>query len=112
VALLSERIVDDLRQPTAASALPGVLADLADQPRLREHFPGVFIAGERALIADQLDRARDRGELAADADPDLVHAQLLGTIFATLFLLDLPATHDLAQRVAAVTTTALETTPL
>lgn len=110
--LLSERIVADLKRPAAAAALPGLLADLVDQPRLFARFQTVFVAGERELIADLLDRAHVRGELAADPEPDLVHAQLLGTIFASLFLLDLPPTNDLAKRVAAMTATALETTPL
>lgn len=111
LALLGERIVADLGAPAAAAAIPVLLADLAREPQLREHFHTVFIASERTLIAGLLNRARARGELAQAADPDLVHALLLGSIFAAVFLLDLSPTDDLAQRLSVLTATALERTP-
>jgi len=94
-----------------AAAVPGLLADLAHEPQLREHFKTVFIASERTLIAELLDRARTRGELTQTADVDLVHALLLGSVFAALFLLDLPPTPELAQDLGTMTATALERTP-
>jgi AcrR family transcriptional regulator len=108
LALLGERIVADLMPPTTRAALPGLLADLARDSQLREHFHRTFIASERALIADLLERAHDRGELAAAADADLVHALLLGSIFASIFLLDLPVTAELGNQLAAWTATAVE----
>ncbi len=111
LVLLSERIVADLGPPEVAAAVPGLLADLAHEPQLREHFQTVFIASERTLIAELLDRARTRGELTQTADVDLVHALLLGSVFAALFLLDLPPSPELAQDLGALTATALERTP-
>lgn len=111
LVLLSERIVADLGPPAAAAAIPGLLADLAREPQLRERFQTVFIASERTLIAELLDRARARGELTPTADVDLVHALLLGSVFAGLFLLDLPPTPQLARDLGALTATALERTP-
>ncbi|MDQ6784544.1 MAG: TetR/AcrR family transcriptional regulator [Actinomycetota bacterium] len=106
--LLGQRIVADVGSPAAAGAIPGLLADLALDPLLRARFQESFIASEQSVIAELLGRARVRGELAAAADPDLVHALLLGSIFASLFLLDLSGTDALGERLAALTATAVE----
>lgn len=108
LALLSERIVAALGPPAAAAAIPGLLADLAKDPQLRLDVHAMFIASERTLIAQVLEQARARGELAQPVDADLVHALLLGSVFAALFLLDLPPSAELAQRLAALTATAVE----
>jgi len=111
LAVLGRTIVADLGLPASRAAVPGLLADLADAPQLREHFHSVFIASERTVVAEILDRARGRGELVGSVDPDLVHAQLLGSIFAAIFLLDLPPSDQLGTRLADLTTTALKRTP-
>jgi len=108
LTLLGQRIVTDLASPPVGAALPGLLADLAQHPPLRAHFHDIFIGAERTVIAELLDRARCRGELAEAADADLVHALLLGSIFASLFLLDLSPGDALGERLAALTATALE----
>lgn len=110
LALLSERILADLDQPVAAAAIPGLLADLGGEPGLREHFHTLFITSEQRVITDLLERAVARGEITSGADPDLVHAVLLGSIFAALFLLNLAPSPDLPQRLADLTHTALTTT--
>jgi hypothetical protein len=74
-----------------------VLAD----PVLAARFWTAFVARERACVLEVLDRAVERGELAVRPDPQLVHALLLGPVFAALFLMKLdPA--DLPDRLAAV----------
>jgi len=45
---------------------------------------------------------------AEAADADLVHALVLGSIFASLFLLDPSPGDALGERLAALTATALE----
>lgn len=107
LALLTQRIMADLGSPAAGAAIHGLLADLAGNPELHARFHQIFIAGERTVIAEILDRASRRGELH-ESDPDLAHSLLLGSIFAALFLLDLPGTAELGQRLAAATATALE----
>lgn len=109
LALLGRRIVADLGPPATVAAVPGLLADMAGIPKMRAHIQSVLIASERTVIAEILDRARTRGELARSEDPDLVHALLLGSIFAAIFLLDLSPTDELGQRLAALTANALET---
>jgi AcrR family transcriptional regulator len=109
--LLGTQIVAAIGPPTAVAALPGLLADLAREPQLRERFQSVFIASERTVVAEVLERAQARGELVGSVDPDLVHALMLGSIFAAIFLLDLPPSGELGERLAALTTTALERTP-
>ncbi len=50
LAVLGRTIVADLGLPASRTAVPGLLADLADAPQLREHFHSVFIASERSSV--------------------------------------------------------------
>lgn len=108
LALLAQRIMADLGSPAAGAAIHGLLADLAGNPELHARFHQVFIASERTVITEILGRAGRRGELVPEPDPDLAHSLLLGSIFASLFLLDLPRTAELGERLASSTATALE----
>ncbi|MET9887538.1 TetR/AcrR family transcriptional regulator [Streptomyces sp. NPDC006430] len=92
--------------PVVAAATPGLLADLKQRPDIAQRFQNTFIAGERAEVANLLERAFARGELASRADPALVHATVLGTTFAWVFLLGLPPGPALAPRIAALGVTA------
>jgi AcrR family transcriptional regulator len=97
--VLIERIVALLSAPAARQALPGLLADLRRDPSLAERFQASFIEAEKQLVRALLDRAVRRGELAKEPDPADVHAQLLGTVFAWLYLLAAEPPADLADRV-------------
>lgn len=102
VALLSDR--------SARAALPGLLADLTEDPALATRFHAAFIQPQRRLVSDLLAAARHRGELARVPDPDAVHARILGAVFTPLFLLAEPAPADLAERIAADVLSTLPTT--
>ncbi|MEV8018886.1 TetR-like C-terminal domain-containing protein [Streptomyces sp. NPDC086554] len=67
----------------------------------------VVIAAERAEVSGILQRAFARGELAVQADPALVHAAVLGTTFAWIFLLGQPPSPELAARIAGLTAVGL-----
>ncbi|MFE4259727.1 TetR/AcrR family transcriptional regulator [Streptomyces sp. NPDC056883] len=102
LAALAQLILGIFSDPVVAAATPGLLADLKQQPDIAARFQETFIAGERVQVADLLERAFVRGELAARADPALVHATVLGTAFAWVFLLAQPPTPALVPRIAAV----------
>ncbi|MGW6708375.1 TetR/AcrR family transcriptional regulator [Streptomyces sp. NPDC054956] len=103
---LAHLILGIFSDPVVAAATPGLLADLKQQPDIAARFQETFIAGERAQVANLLERAFVRGELAARADPALVHATVLGTVFAWVFLMAEPPTAALAPRIAAVAAAA------
>jgi AcrR family transcriptional regulator len=108
LAALLRGILDTLAAPAAAAAVPGLLADLGRDPELATHFQATFIEQERARVSAVLERAVRRGELARRPDAALVHACLLGPVFAWLFLLRGPLAEDLPERLAAIAATALQ----
>jgi AcrR family transcriptional regulator len=108
LAALVEGIIGGLAAPAAAAAVPGLLADLARDPELGRRFRATFVEQERARVVAVLERAVGRGELARPPDPALVHACLLGPVFAWLFLLQAPVARDLAARLAAFAAAALQ----
>jgi AcrR family transcriptional regulator len=105
---LVQGILDTLAAPAAAAAVPGLLADLGRDPELARRFQATFIEQERARVSAVLERAVRRGELAGPPDPTLVHACLLGPVFAWLFLLRLPVAQGVAERLAAFAAAALQ----
>ncbi len=103
-------IINTLSNPVAAAAVPGLLADITADPAMTARFQQSFIALERKYLVEVLNRAAARGELPNPPDPDLVHALLLGAVFARLFLLG----HDvdnLADQLAGLVTAALTASP-
>jgi Tetracyclin repressor-like, C-terminal domain len=58
-----------------------------------------------------LDRAVRRGDLAQPPDPDVVHALLLGPVFAWLFLLGKPGDDRLVATLTDLATAALIRVP-
>lgn len=100
IRALTDRVVAVLSAPAARQSLPGLLADLRGDPLLAARFHDLLIDAERRLVATLLDRAVARGELTERPDPVDVHAQLLGTVFAWLYLVSGRPPDDLADRVS------------
>jgi tetrahydromethanopterin S-methyltransferase subunit F len=46
-----------------------------------------FVAAERTYVETILDRAARRGDLRSGVDPEAVHALVLGSVFARIYLL-------------------------
>jgi AcrR family transcriptional regulator len=96
-----------LTDSAVRGALPGLLADLRSDDELGERFRVTVINAERSVVERILDRARSRGEINADVGAGHVHAQLLGTIFAWVYLIDgdLPPTltDDITAALLALT---------
>ncbi|MEU7830276.1 TetR/AcrR family transcriptional regulator [Nonomuraea sp. NPDC049129] len=108
LATLTHLMVDQLAAPPPG-VVPGLLADVHADPALAAKFTATFVAAERRCLVEILDRAIGRGELARRPEPAVVHALLLGPVFAWLFLLledrsNLPA---FATTVADATAAAL-----
>lgn len=101
VRVLSNRVVALLSAPAARQALPGLIADLCGDPLLAKRFHASFIKAQRGLVEVLLNRAVQRGELVRAPDPADVHAQLLGTAFAWIFLLGEEPSPDLPRRISA-----------
>lgn len=106
---LTERVLALLSTPAARTALPGLLADLRADVRLSERFAERFLDVERRLLHALLDRAVERGELTVRPSVVDVHAQLLGTVFAWIFLLTDELPQDLADRVSSAVLATLTT---
>lgn len=106
---LSERVLELLSAPAARQALPGLLADLRGDPQLTDRFQASFVEAERRLVTALLDRAVLRGELQYVPEVVDVHAQLLGTAFAWVFLLADAPPPDLARRISISVLATLQT---
>src|SRR5688572_27840609 len=89
-----DRLVEAEGTPAARQAVCAALDGAGAAAPLE--LPTVLAVGERAAVLAALDRAVQRREVATRPDPQLVHAILVGTVFAALFLVrfdpaDLPA---------------------
>ncbi|MBA8957484.1 TetR/AcrR family transcriptional regulator [Actinomadura namibiensis] len=109
LAAVTRDIVANLATPPPG-VVTGLLADVHADEAMAAKFAATFVAAERACVTEILDRAVTRGELPHRPDPAVVHALLLGPIFAWLFLLlenrgTLPA---LADTIAATVTQVLD----
>ena len=107
LTLLVGDIVDSLSGPVTSAALPGLFADVTTDSALAERFAETFLAAEQAYITEVLDRAVRRGEITHRPDLAVVHALLLGPVFAWLFMLGHPARPDLAATLAGLVAAAL-----
>ncbi|MFC3960752.1 TetR/AcrR family transcriptional regulator [Nocardia jiangsuensis] len=93
-----------------AAAPPGVytglLADLYGSSGLAARFSEVFLAQQRAVLEEVLNRAVARGELAQEPDPLVLHALVVGPLFVWLFVLGGPP-EDVGKLVDTVVSGAL-----
>jgi AcrR family transcriptional regulator len=71
---------DVVESTTMRRSLPGLLAAARDDPVIAK-LHGEFVHDRRRPIVDRLEEARRAGDLAADADPDLLVDLLSGSLF-------------------------------
>jgi AcrR family transcriptional regulator len=69
-------------RPHGMSMIGTVLAEEAETPELLARFRSDVVLPRRRLICEVLERGSARGELAADADPDLAASLLVGAVYA------------------------------
>ncbi len=96
---LVAHVLDLLNHATVRGALPGLVADLRADAELGRRFTASLIEPEREVVATIVRRAVDRGEVRPGVDTDDLHAQLLGTVFAWVYLIDGAPPDNLAERI-------------
>ncbi|HBX81397.1 MAG: TetR/AcrR family transcriptional regulator [Propionibacteriaceae bacterium] len=86
VAALADRLVAFVGDPLARPVFPGVLADVAADPRLLARFFDTFVLGAQPELAPIFERiAKARGVSSAPSTVDL-QAILVGSTFAWMHL--------------------------
>lgn len=88
--------------PALRHTLSGLVADLADDPELAATFLDTFFAPRRASTAEALRRGIARGDIAPDADIDLLLDMLASTTYYRALFGHLPVTEGLAEDVVRV----------
>ncbi len=103
VRQLLDWLVAVLVEPIGGRVVAGLIADLQHDPDLAERFHRDVVPARRRAMLEALARARQRGELRADADLELAIDALHGAIIYRLLLsgepLDAGFTERLAQHV-------------
>jgi AcrR family transcriptional regulator len=89
-----------LAQPTGGHVVAGLVGDLQHDQDLAEGFHRDVVPARRGPMLAALERARERGEIRADADLELAVDQLHGAVFYRLLLSGEPLDADFAGRVA------------
>lgn len=79
-----DRMIRLMNSAPMGRALPGLLADLHEDPELNKAFQQRYFTPRRASIRAALDRAVTRGEIPDGLDLDLVIDQLVGPVYFRL----------------------------
>ncbi|MGW2372293.1 MULTISPECIES: TetR/AcrR family transcriptional regulator [Kitasatospora] len=98
-----ETTFDAAQRGTTASALRTVAREAARDPHLAE-LMRTFTATRRTALHELLARGRERGELAGDADLDLIVDQVYGVFWYRFLLGHGPLDAAVAERLAATLT--------
>ncbi|WP_405713822.1 TetR/AcrR family transcriptional regulator [Streptomyces xanthophaeus] len=105
---LLQGLVDEFHAPAVAVALPGLLADFAADPALKERIRSDFLAPSKERLLIVFERAVARGEIAVGTPVDLVLDTLAGAVFFHVGLVGVQPDHQLAARLAAVISKGIE----
>ncbi|MGA4844199.1 TetR/AcrR family transcriptional regulator [Streptomyces sp. G45] len=101
--------------PAARQLAPALISELAVNPELEDRFQDTFLATEQACLAEIVEQAVARGELAGPVDPAMAHLLLLGSLASALYILKLPVDDamvtDLATAAAAGITALADRRP-
>jgi AcrR family transcriptional regulator len=94
-------MIEPVAQQTAVRLMPALAAEAAVSPELADRLRS-FIADRRAPAMAVMERGRDRGEIAADADLDLCIDQLTGALVYRLFFTGEPVTAEVVERAVSL----------
>jgi AcrR family transcriptional regulator len=89
-----------LAQPIGGHVVAGLVADLQHDAELAQGFHRDVVPARRQAMLAALERARNRGEIGADADLELAVDALHGAVFYRLLLSGEPLDVDFADRLA------------
>jgi AcrR family transcriptional regulator len=90
-----------LRHPLAGQIVPDLLAEAARNPAIAQTLQTFLRDNQRAIFALLVIRAVERGELAAEADPDLVADMVIGPLYWRLAVTRAKLPADYLPRLAA-----------
>jgi AcrR family transcriptional regulator len=85
-----------VRDTPAGRVIAELIGEAQTDPALAAAFRERYSGPRRALAVAALERAKTRGELRADVDPEVVVDQLWGACYHRLLLPDQPLTDDFA----------------
>src|SRR5688572_7086042 len=100
VRRLLDWLVAVLAEPIGGRVVAGLVADLQHDPELAERFHRDVVPARRRAMLDALERARERGEIRADADLELAVDALHGAVFYRLLLSGEPLDPAFAEGLA------------
>jgi AcrR family transcriptional regulator len=100
-------VIDLLGGTLRGRVMRGIVSDLATHPHLGAAFRERVVAVRRAEVRRLVERGVARGDLRADADPELAHELLFGPVYYRLLLSGDPLDHALAERVTDAAIAAL-----
>jgi AcrR family transcriptional regulator len=100
--VLVARLVAEFDDPAARTALPGLLADFAADPRLRQRIREDFLFPARGAVEAIFDRAAERDELRVGIPVEVVLDAIAGAVFFRLGLVGAPATPALVDTLTAL----------
>lgn len=87
--------------PAARHVAPALIGEIAGNPELQTRFQDTFLAAEHAALAEIIQRAVSRGELAGPIDPTVAHLLLLGSFAAGLYIINLTIDDTMITDLAA-----------
>lgn len=103
VTALLDWLVSVLAEPIGGRVLAGLVSDLQHDAELAERYHRDVVPARRRAMLGALERARERGEIRADADLEVAVDELHGAVFYRLLLsgepLDRAFTTLLARQV-------------
>jgi TetR/AcrR family transcriptional regulator, regulator of autoinduction and epiphytic fitness len=89
VALLIRHVAEIVVDSTFSRCIPALVEGAERDPRVRE-FHHRYSAERRQALIDLIARGVERGELAADIDPELATVTLLGAVFYRRLMTGVP----------------------
>ena len=93
----TRQLIDTFTDRFASIVIFAVIAHLEDDPHMALTFRDTWVYPWRRSAAEAIDRGIARGDLPADADPDLYLDVLVGSVFQRTLVLAVPATEGLAE---------------
>ena len=101
----ADNLLELFGDPVALAAVPGLLVDLAADEAFIERAQDVYVGGNLADYEEYLQRERARRQvhrLGPGDDPRLLHAMLVGAVFAWVGMLRWEPQADLAARLGSL----------
>ena len=95
-------LLDEFAAPEAVAALPGLLADLDADQRLRRAITEQFLPPAREYLMQVFARAQARGEVAAHAPVREVFDALAGAVFVRALFTEGPLDDELGEALVAL----------